>query len=126
MADAHATTAPDRAAAKATVQVLLRLPRELHDELRRRVSAGLASSLDSEIVSILRGELPPVEAALPPGEPFRDDSGDLAALASEQGVSPVEDVESLWGGFWPPEEETEAFLKAIRTWRDEGKTGPRC
>ena len=115
------TTGHGSEALEATVQVRLRLPRDLHNELRRRVSASQAPSLDSEVVRVLRGELPPVDSGADRGELLLDDAGDLAGLAAEQGVPPVGDTDTLSGDFWPAEERTEDSLDALREWREEAR-----
>jgi hypothetical protein len=54
------------------------------------------------------------------GTPHPFDSPlDLEALASEQGVEPVEEFDALLGDFWPEDESPDEFETALRTWRHE-------
>lgn len=43
----------------------------------------------------------------------------LATLAAQQGIKPVSDFESLFGDFWPGDEDDD-FDAVLREWRDEG------
>ena len=45
---------------------------------------------------------------------------DLDALAEEQGVAPIGDIDELVADFWPEDESVEDFTAAVRRWRDEG------
>ncbi len=45
---------------------------------------------------------------------------DVAALAEEQGVQPVESLDDLWGDFWPEDESIDKFIETVRRWRREG------
>jgi hypothetical protein len=45
---------------------------------------------------------------------------DLDALAEEQGVAPIEDIDELVADFWPEDESLEDFMAAVRRWRHEG------
>ncbi len=47
---------------------------------------------------------------------------DLDALAREQGVSPIENIDELIGDFWPEDESIDDFAATIRRWRDESDT----
>ena len=50
----------------------------------------------------------------------------LAELAIYQRVSPIVDIASLSGDFWPEDESVDEFIEAIGRWRDEagGEVGP--
>jgi hypothetical protein len=48
--------------------------------------------------------------------PF-DTRPDLEALASEQGVEPVDDFDALLGDFWPEDEGADEFVTTLREWR---------
>ena len=50
---------------------------------------------------------------------FFDAVLDIEALAKQQGVCPVTDVEALLGDFWPEDETADQFIMAVRSWRDE-------
>jgi hypothetical protein len=43
----------------------------------------------------------------------------LAALAAEQGVRPIQDIDELGGDFWPEDESMDEFLATLREWREE-------
>ena len=45
---------------------------------------------------------------------------DLAALARQQGVKPVDNPDCLTGDFWPADESIEDFLAQLRVSRREG------
>jgi hypothetical protein len=60
----------------------------------------------------------------PDVSPFAD-STDLAALATAQGISPIEDFECLLGDFWPEDESADDFIAAVRQWRQEGVASER-
>jgi hypothetical protein len=45
---------------------------------------------------------------------------DVATLAEEQGVQPVQNMDDLWGDFWPEDESVDVFIETIRRWRREG------
>jgi len=64
----------------------------------------------------------PAEAPKHRVEP--NDSHSFEALAQEQGVSPVEDVEDLLGG-WPAEEIEDGFEEAVAAWRRQEREAPR-
>ena len=54
----------------------------------------------------------------PDGTPYPFDSRPaLEALASEQGVEPVDDFDSLLGDFWPEDEGVDEFVATLREWR---------
>jgi hypothetical protein len=52
-----------------------------------------------------------------------DSAGERLAvrLAAEQGVKPVEDVDTLYGDFWPEDEQVDDFIAATKTWDQEGR-----
>ncbi len=50
------------------------------------------------------------------------EGADTARLAETQHVQPVQDLDSIWGNFWPEEEVVEDFLSAVRLWRREALT----
>lgn len=50
---------------------------------------------------------------------FFDAVSDLAALASEQGVEPIDDPDRLVADFWPIDESADEFLAAVDSWRSE-------
>ncbi len=52
--------------------------------------------------------------------PFWSTETSLQALAVQQGVSPVTDLDRLRGEFWPDGENADDFLAALREWRQEG------
>ena len=45
---------------------------------------------------------------------------DVATLAEEQGVQPVQSLDDLWGDFWPEDESVDEFIETVRRWRREG------
>lgn len=53
------------------------------------------------------------------GAAFFDGVSDLAALASEQGVEPIGDLDRLVADFWPIDESADEFLAAVDGWRSE-------
>jgi hypothetical protein len=48
---------------------------------------------------------------------------DLEALAAQQGVRPVTNLDDLFGDFWPEDESVDEFIAAVRQWRREGGDG---
>jgi hypothetical protein len=55
-------------------------------------------------------------------ETFFDTAYDLESLAAQQGVSPMDDPETLSGDFWPEDESVDEFIAAVREWRREAQT----
>lgn len=49
----------------------------------------------------------------------------LAELARMQNVQPVQQLEDLWGDFWPEDESIDDFVATIRRWRHEPTTDSR-
>ena len=49
-----------------------------------------------------------------------DPDFDLWEEAAKQGVPLRADVDSLYGEFWPEDEDIEEFLATLRRWRREG------
>lgn len=45
---------------------------------------------------------------------------DWRALAAEQGVRPLGNLNELAGDFWPEDESVDDFIAAVREWRREG------
>ncbi len=43
----------------------------------------------------------------------------LAELAEQQTVQPVQQLDDLWGDFWPDDESIDDFVATIRRWRRE-------
>ena len=43
----------------------------------------------------------------------------LEALADDQGVRPIRDIQQLRANFWPDDENPEAFVRAVKDWRLE-------
>jgi hypothetical protein len=58
--------------------------------------------------------------AVPAERFFNEPPKDLARIAEEQGVKPVERFEDLLGDFWPEDESIDDFVATIRQWRREG------
>lgn len=57
----------------------------------------------------------------PEGAPHPFDSRPaLEALASEQGVEPTGDFDTLLGDFWPDDESADEFVLTLREWRRDG------
>lgn len=50
---------------------------------------------------------------------------ELETLAEAQGVLPVESPGQLRGDFWP-EDDLDAFLSAVREWRQKGRDDAPC
>ncbi len=47
----------------------------------------------------------------------------VEALAAQQGVQPIHDIENLWGkNIWPEEDDIDEFVETIHRWRREGST----
>jgi len=42
---------------------------------------------------------------------------DLDLLAARQSVAPAADFEALLGDFWPPDENADSAIAAVRVWR---------
>jgi hypothetical protein len=69
-----------------------------------------------------------VDAGLAGGERDEELPADppvVAALAAEQGVRPIEDIEELGGDFWPEDESTEELLATLRAWREDETASTR-
>ncbi len=104
-----------------SVRVGIRMPRAVHEALRHRVTTHQAESLNSEVIRILTGNHPPVNA---PGveeidTSFFSGAGDVAEMAAEQGVEPIADAKNLLGNFWPEDESIDEMLATIRAWRQD-------
>jgi hypothetical protein len=55
-----------------------------------------------------------------------DESVDLATLALQQGVKPLDfDELRAKADFWPEHESIDEFIATIRHWREEGDLGDR-
>lgn len=52
---------------------------------------------------------------------FFDAVLDIEALAKQQGVCPVTDLEALLGDFWPEDETPDQFISTVRQWREEAE-----
>jgi hypothetical protein len=46
---------------------------------------------------------------------------DIETLATQQGVTSVENFDKLLGDFWPENEKADEFISAVREWRREGE-----
>lgn len=62
----------------------------------------------------------PQPVAAEPGGGFYDALPTIEALAESQGVSPVLDIATLAGDFWPQDDSPEEFAAAIEQWRHAG------
>lgn len=49
------------------------------------------------------------------------DPRSLSEIAHEQGVEPIQDIDSLRADFWPEDESVDEFVATIREWRREGR-----
>ena len=88
-----------------TVDTVMRLMRQLPPRERLRV-----------IVHIL----PDLERDLPDSSPVSDfwEDIDVLALAERQNVRPVENFDTLLGG-WPEDEPIDEFIATVREWRQQ-------
>lgn len=86
-----------------TVDTVTRLLRQLPPRERLRVIAHV---------------LPDLERDLPDSLPVSDfwEGTDLLALAERQDVRPVENFDTLLGG-WPEDESIDDFITSVREWR---------
>lgn len=66
------------------------------------------------------------QSALSPQRPdatFWASSPSIEALAVQQGVQPISDIETLRGkNIWPEEDDIDEFVETIHRWRQEGIT----
>ena len=75
----------------------------------------MARDIEPRAAGAADGAEPPDMAADP-----QDDTPDLEALAAQQGVKPVTNIDELYGDFWPEDEDINEFVATIRRWRKEG------